>query len=554
MAGIQGVVGVVRGGGAVIAIITVMAALFAGGCGGSPPYSADDPAFIVALDNGAQAREGFRRCHEYCLAWLSKADPETGLIPQNLTSGSDVWNAHNSAADNYPFMVLTASFTDRDLFETRMVEMLEQEIELTSRIGALPDDYSFSKRGFLRDEPDIGRIMFGASEYIKDGLLPLTEWLGRTRWSDRMVAILDDMWANAPVGTEFGDIVSESNEVNGEMLQTLSRLYWMYGDPRYLEWAVRLGDYYLLGTHHPTRDQDVLRLRDHGCEVVSGLCELYATVASASPEKREVYREPLHLMLDRILEVGRNGDGLFYNQINPRTGEILNDGVADTFGYTFNGYYTVYLLDGTEEYRAAVLNGLGSLDTGYRSFDWERGSADGYADAIESALNLYNREPIAGVDGWVDSETRVMWGKQREDGIIEGWHGDGNFARTTIMYCLWKTQGTSVRPWRDDIVHGAVRDGNVVKVAITASSDWRGVLVFDKPRHDTVMHLPMDWPRINQFPEWYTVADGRTYTVHDLTNGTRTVETGESLQAGIDIALSAGDTINLVVEPADTGD
>ena len=36
---------------------------------------------------------------------------------------------------------------------------------------------------------------------------------------------------------------------------------------------VRLGDYYLLDSHHPTRDESVIMLRDHGCEIISGLKE-----------------------------------------------------------------------------------------------------------------------------------------------------------------------------------------------------------------------------------------------------------------------------------------
>jgi hypothetical protein len=48
-----------------------------------------------------------------------------------------------------------------------------------------------------------------------------------------------------------------------------------------------------------------------------------------------------------------------------------------------------------------------------------------------------------------------MWNKQQPSGIIEGWHGDGNFARTTIMYCLWMTQGTYLQPWRSDLEIGA---------------------------------------------------------------------------------------------------
>jgi len=143
-------------------------------------------------------------------------------------------------------MVLTAAITDRPLFEGRMLDMLRTETKLTSRIGAMPDTYSFSKQGFQNAQPEIDQIIFGSSEYIKDGLLPLTEWLGESPWSKRMLNILDDIWKNASVETEYGRIPSTSQEVNGEMLQTLSRVYWMTGERKYLDWAVRLGDYYLL--------------------------------------------------------------------------------------------------------------------------------------------------------------------------------------------------------------------------------------------------------------------------------------------------------------------
>jgi hypothetical protein len=36
------------------------------------------------------------------------------------------------------------------------------------------DTWSFVKRDFRDDRPDLGRIIFGGSEYVKDGLLPLT--------------------------------------------------------------------------------------------------------------------------------------------------------------------------------------------------------------------------------------------------------------------------------------------------------------------------------------------------------------------------------------------
>ena len=187
-------------------------------------------------------------------------------------------------------------------------------------------------------------------------------------------------------------------------------------------------------------------------------------------------------MLDRILEVGRNEDGFFYDGINPQTGEIIDNRVADTWGYTLNGYYGIYLVDKIPEYQEAVLKVFSNLHK-YKNYDWENGSSDGYADAIESALNLYNRIPDPNVASWIDSETQVMWGKQKESGIIEGWHGDGNFARTTIMYNLWKSKGLYAKPWRNDLRLGAEQKGDSLLITINSESPWNGKLFVDKNRY-----------------------------------------------------------------------
>jgi len=71
--------------------------------------------------------------------------------------------------------------------------MFESEKRLTSKVNSLPDTYSFSKAGFLNEELKMGEIVFGSSEYVKDGLLPLTEWLGQSPWSDRMIEMLYDL-------------------------------------------------------------------------------------------------------------------------------------------------------------------------------------------------------------------------------------------------------------------------------------------------------------------------------------------------------------------------
>jgi hypothetical protein len=502
--------------------------------------------FTQAALHGRQANEQFVRCRRFVDGWLAQADDTTGLIPRNLTGDRDIWNAKDSAADNYPFMVLTAALTDQALFEGRMLDMLHTETWLTSRIDRLPDTWSFPKQAFDTDQPNLPSILFGSSEYVKDGLMPLTEWLGVSPWSERMLGIVDDIWKHAPIDIPLGKIPSENVELNGEMLQVLSRLYWMTGNEKYLEYAIRLGDYYLLGSHHPTRDFESLRLRDHGCEITSGLAELYVTVHFAKPDKKASYHDPIHDMFDRILAVGRNPHGMLYNKINPQTGEF-DEPICDTWGYNYNGIYSVYLIDGTEAYRDAVRQVLGNLHTHYINHDW--GSADEYADSIEGAINLYNREPVASAVEWIDSEIKDMWSGQRDDGVIEGWHGDGNSARTAIMYALWKSQGLTIKPWRADVRCGAVRHGNAIYVSITADKPYSGRLHFDQPRHDAVMHLPLDYPRINQFPEWFTVKTDERYLVEN--NGAGDTVIGQELLEGMPLELKPGAALHLVVKPSD---
>jgi hypothetical protein len=475
--------------------------------------------------------------------WLAQADPATGLIPRNLTTSRDFWNGRDSAADNYPFMVLTASLTDRPLLEGRLLDMLRTETRLTCRLDRLPDDYSFSKKGWRREKLDLDAIIFDGAEYVKDGLLPIAEWMGTSPWSERMIGILDDIWKHAPLDTPHGKIPTLNFEVCGDLLQANARLYWFTGERKYLDWAVRLGDFFLLGTNHPTRDLKQLRLIDHGCEVVNGLTELYVAVAHALPEKKQAYEKPMHEMFDCILATGRNDDGLLYSWFNPKTGEHSKD-LCDTWGYDLDGFYTMWLLDQTAAYRDAVRKALANLKGKYVGACWGDTSADGFADSIEGAINLFNREPVESAADWIDSQTRMMWAIQKPDGIIEGWHGDGNFARTSLMYALWKTQGVTAQPWRADVRFGAVREGGTVYLSLTADQPWEGRLVFDRPRHKLLMHLPLDYARINQFPEWFTVQAGARYALKS-NRGETLNRTGAQLADGLPLKLGPGETLTL---------
>jgi len=116
------------------------------------------------------------------------------------------------------------------------------------------------------------------------------------------------------------------------------------------------------------------------------------------------------------------------------------------------------------------------------------------------------------------------------------------------MYALWKTQGVTVRPWRADVRFGAAREGGTLCLGLTADQPWDGRVVFDQPRHKLLMRLPLDYARINQFPEWFTVEKDANYRVRlDRARGRE--QTGAHLAEGFPVTLLPGQVALLVVSP-----
>jgi hypothetical protein len=140
-----------------------------------------------------------------------------------------------------------------------------------------------------------------------------------------------------------------------------------------------------------------------------------------------------------------------------------------------------------------------------------------------------------------------MWGKQQPSGIIEGWHGDGNFARTTIMYCLWKGGGAYFSPWSGDLQIGGIFRDSVLYLSLTSPRDWNGNLMFDKKRYSEYMHLPLDWPRINQFPEYFTIEKGKSYRIVTEKADNEQIIKGEDLLEGLPIRIKAGKEIRIKI-------
>lgn len=149
---------------------------------------------------------------------------------------------------------------------------------------------------------------------------------------------------------------------------------------------------------------------------------------------------------------------------------------------------------------------------------------------------------------WIDSEIQVLLGMQKNSGIIEGCHGNGNFARTALMYGLWKTQGAHLDPWQPTVKIGAISAKEKIYFVITAEDDWEGPLMFDQKRHKTILNLPVDYSRINQFPEWFKLEYDAMYSIESNQKQLNGRYEGKDLKLGIKISLSAKEQCVIIVK------
>jgi hypothetical protein len=430
--------------------------------------------------------------------------------------------------------------------------MLRNEIRYTNREASIPANLEMTtgQQGPVS--------FFGAGEYAKDGLLAVTEYLGRTPWYYRMIDMVADAMARAPVPSSFGSLPASDAELNGDYLQALVRLETMTGQQRFTTWARRIADAYmeevLPGSFGvPSTNWDFakhegdgrLHLRDHGNEMVVGLVLQYALENYWGTPRAEKWKGPIAAMLDRILS-SANSDGLLYNEVNAATLKPRNDGLSDNWGYVYGAVYTYYQSTGVTKYRDAVRRVLGNL-TKYRKYNWEPGrnlplgSFDGYADTIESAIYLVNREPIPSAFDWIDSEMNVMMAMQRPDGHIEDWYGEGNYNRTVLLWALMKSQGVRPERWVPGLRVGAVSDGPRLYLSLECRA--KTIVHFDFARHRRVLNFDKNYVRLNEFPEWFTVDENSLYTLR-RGDGQGQVYLGSQLIAGVPLAPG-----NWVVEP-----
>ena len=542
-----------------VRLLVVVLALFNMSSSVALSAGPEESEFAQARQNGLRFNQMAQACQRLLKAWLKQADPRTSLLPERLPGerglkpgdNSRQYTPHNSGADLYPYLILTAHLTDPDLYSGTLLGMLRNEVRYTTRTDSVPGNLDLNTGA-------LGPMsLFGAGEYAKDGLLAVTELLGRTPWFYRMVDMTADVMKNAPVTSRFGNLPASDSELNGDLLQTLVRLGPMTADQRFMDWARRIADAYVeevlpaneglpglnwnFATH--TGDSQV-RLRDHGNEVVIGLVLVYALEHHLDSPRAARYRPVLARMLDRIL-ASANPDGMLYNQIDAKTLKPVDAGLSDNWGYVYGAVYTFYQCTGESKYRDAVVRVLRNLPK-YRNYDWERGSFDGYADSIESALYLVAREPVPEAFDWIESEIQVMAAMQKPSGFIEHWYGEGNFNRTVLLYMYYKSQGCRPDQWVPGLKLGAVRHGQSLYLSLEtdgAASSWSGRICFDFARHRRVLNYDQNYVRLNEFPEWYVVDENTLYRVSSLSQKER-ILLGSELIAGV--RLAAG---NWKIEP-----
>ncbi|MHC4743789.1 MAG: hypothetical protein ACYS8Z_17880 [Planctomycetota bacterium] len=479
-----------------------------------------------------------RWLHEEC---LTVRDERSGLF---RPTGKE-WNYRDTAADCYPFYIWAAYYTDKEVLDTVMIDALEAEQRLCNHLDRLPVRYDMDARKKVVTPFDT--MIFGASEYAKDGLVPIVEITGKEYpWFERMQGIVDDIFKHARIDTPYGKIPSTNIEVNGELLQILPRLYRMTGDRKYLDWAHRLADYYLLpGKFVPSR------LSDHGCEIVGGLGLLFAVDTKASPKKAEQYKPHLEYMFDEILRRGTNSDGIIVRNLHNTTGSHDNVSTGDGWGYDFVGFLDYDISLGTRRYHEAIRRPMTNLlKPRYTKFNWDSGSRDNVADSVEGGLYLLYRIPVTEGFIWADREMATMLVDHTDPNRLWGVHKlEANTVRTVLIHTMLHTRNTIARPWKQGLQLGAAPCGDGICIFMKSDKPYEGLLQFDIPRHRLYMGFEQDWPRMNAVPEWFTVEPDKShrYTVKNIDAGTTQTVTGKLLSQGLPIRIEPGKPLRLTV-------
>lgn len=505
----------------------------------------------LATINATLAHEAMSRALALHDDWMPHRHPATGLFGR--TQDGSLWTYRDVAADFFAHQLNTALCTDAPSLNA-LLDTLRAE-----RAGNVPGrlcrTLDVQTGQGVRTVPQ--ERLFGTTEYIKDGLLPLLELHDHPHVRARIVELADVVVARSAHPSRFGPVPDGRSEVNGEVLQAFARLHFTTAKPEYAELVAAITDAtieQMLPANNglPAKEFDfendqvvrpVVQLRDHGNEVLVGLGEAFAMAAhlgsqaahspddsddqaeaAPAPSNPAVWRdradrwaEPLAEIYLTVLDKGRNPDGLLVNRLDAQSLTALDPAPCDNWGYILCGAAAFV--------QAAVRHNLIDTDRSARieqlifeiasavartdGHRWQNDHQDGFADSIESAIYVLAYCPpvdAPSLTRWIDSQMARMYEHQQPDGSVDRHYLDGNFMRTAILYAQFRSGGWRPHLWSPSVGLGleSSDDKSAVLVVRADSRGWLGVVTPDAPRHTEIMNLPWNWPRINSWPEWCT--------------------------------------------------
>ncbi len=504
--------------------------------------------WLEAQRRGEIYRECLRNADMILQDWMTyKRDPVTSLYSKGGT-----WEYANEGADHYASLVLMANFVDHEELEPggSLYTTLVNSINLCASPTGIPTTYSLTTytQGSVSSAGAI-------AEWLRDGLIRITEVMGDGNiWYEEQIRLSDAIIARA---ASLGGMMTMFTglENRGTIMQAFARLTAMSGDTRYLEAAEEIADYYLAD---PLVRIGTEPFRDHGCEIVPGLGDVFIVECKLGRPRAVTYHDPMQVLLDRILEIGREpNSGLLYYSANLVTGTVDKRMIVDDWGYVLFALDAYDRATGENRYTEALLKPLCWL-TDKRPIWLEtiwfiHNTIDDWSDSYESTVNIWHQFPI--IRGYDRLNWHTYQGGHRNYtpgdlyGPGNGGHYDGSTGRCLSNHAMLSSQGVRALPFRRDLRCGAVPRGKELYVSVKADSAWSGALYFDGPRFANPLTLNMDWARINQLPAWFVVEPTASYQV-SIDGAAPVTCTGLQLQQGIPVNVLTDEWINLHIRPA----
>lgn len=519
------------------------------------------PAFVcpgadagapVDVDLSALARSAAERANltqpvvRRSRAWLTEElnhiDPTSGLLIDALNPAA-AWTTQDTAADIYPYLVWSAYLLNPSAFtgQSRRALDFERSRTVVPASGSLA--YSFDTRTQSRIDWGAFWLIFGSGEYVKDGLTPIVELVGRGPWADRMQELELDSFRYGQWNTPAGTLPWDNLELSGDHMQSLPRLYAMTRDPRYRDYAERIAQHYLVNDNYRPAN-----LRDHSCEIIGGFALLYAVERQENAPVAARYEVLLRNMIDHIVTYGLTAEGLMPDTIdtNVRSPVPAARGtLSDNWGQNYVAFLIYAQYANQPRYYEYIDRALRSLgDPAFDDYPWQDTNIDGLADSVEGAIYLLAYRDVPEAERWLDAQVAHLaarpWGADK--------YG-ANSNRTALLYVRARTRGTWVWPARDDVAWGAAQARNSVVVSVRAEGAWEGRVTFDSPRYRDTLGFACDYPRMNYMPAYFVADPMACYRVTRL-NGSATPEevTGARLIEGYALSVPAGGRVDLAVE------